>query len=212
MDEPISNFTSLLFPWILAPSFPKKVTSRLCSNYLAHLYAIDLGFYRAVANGEEWVWVFEDDIAITPGLSPTQVNEAVTEVMATQKSRSIVYLGGCFPNSPQQSISFPFNFPVSGGSVAVGNACCFCVHAYGYPVSYLRTFMSNSSSLADALFKFNTCTGPPKPYDVVLYEKCADIRNTVVIVGFNFGSPVVSGHVGLFYQARNLYQSMIPEG
>ena len=164
---------------------------------------------RQSGPADDYVLVFEDDIALTPGVTPEQVTgylrcAAQLSLRASGGPLPLFYSGGCAPKFAANQSFWGRYSPTSpiSGEIATVRMTCRCAHAYAVRRGDARVLYR----LADEQPARGTI---PKFYMDVQLDALSKERGGVFLLGADKTSPQDAFNRGLYLQDRKTFRSGI---
>ena len=168
---------------------------KVYSNLRAFEKAIQL-FVKGDSENSDWMFFMEDDLAINPSLNTEQAKSAIMKLQELARFDGIAYLGICGPSCDDCSTSTDDGITFQRCS---GN----CAHAFGIT-------KEKSKILMPLIHHFKSILEPMTPiYFDQLLHMYGDRVHSIWVAGTDLRSPLDAGHVGIFFQNRELFPSSI---
>ena len=170
-----------------------------CVPYIRHkdkLYSnkisMQMIYEKIIQSGDEWSYVFEDDI-------DKKDNISLNEIMEYEKiSSHLFYLGACFSSeSLTKTIkeSESYNIKISGHNVGVINGTALGLHAVAFSRKGIIEFLQFSKN------------SKIKNMDVIL-NSFTKIHNAYIVrLDLKYGENCI--HNGIIYQNRKKYPTTV---
>ena len=190
----------------------KPASSSLADKVKSHTFTTR-DIYQTISHQtgppDEYVLVFEDDIALTPTVSPAQVVgylacAARMSLSASSTPLPLFYAGGCAPKHTDNQSYWGTFSPKSptAGEIATVRMTCRCAHAY----AVRRGDAGVLYKLADEQPARGTI---PRFYMDVQLDALSKERGGVFLLGADLTSPQDALNRGLYLQDRKTFRSGI---
>jgi hypothetical protein len=172
---------------------------------------------------DDWVLVFEDDIALHPSLDSLSGEQLAVVIRQSLKGLAaggtihhrnpkknrgtgFAFLGVCGPiwegtNGNLKSIRRAVNLKHGGVKISIRGSYGLCLHAYALQKQRARSLLRD-------MRRFLPSAMVEQPYiDVTVRDFLKFQQTPALTVGANFVSPQAKDHIGLFFQDRESYPS-----
>ena len=147
---------------------------------------------------DDFVMLFEDDIVAHAGVKPRAFAEAYAHGKGLAAEDGLLYLGACGPDCNESIVS-------SFQKVQFMKCASYCTHAFA--------IKKHKARLMDSLFYQDLVKHPqywPECHAIDLQLLRHSLYNNLTwVLGTNLKSPQVLEHVGVFYQDRSKFTSLI---
>jgi hypothetical protein len=197
-----------------------SIQTGVCSNNYIQLRAIEFIGTQKLDNPldwRDWIWVFEDDIAIHPNVNERIVRDSILEFMRSTiaTNYSLAYLGGC-------TVMHLTEIEVLHTGVDVSKGCFLCNHAYGLRPTLASSYPALLKEREPNLVAF--CLPVPEgsghhrlALDVAFHSYCRHFNSDKdtrgdIILGARYRSPIPKfsdSQMGLLYQDRLTFHSTV---
>lgn len=176
----------------LTDKYKKVFSNRLAFTDLFHRFVND-----SSADVGTWRFFFEDDVALHPFLTQTLARRLLVRGMEVAAADGILYLGICGPNKSRQTVVLSPPVEAMRGSGA-------CTHAFGitkWKTGGFLTYMDKLQMPEDA--------NVTSMYFDQLMQAYGEQVHKIWVLGSNLVSPQEKNHIGIVFQDRTNYPSVI---
>ena len=177
-------------------------TSSIVSQRQLAIRATFFRLFQAVAvlsiEEDDFAYLFEDDVAVHPSVSRRKLASILDFSSSLARKDGLLYLGSCAPQCDGKLTR-------THDEVTYAKCSCFCTHALAVT---RRRARSLAGDLHSNMVEHGIVSSTSHVHDDLL-RHYSMYRNFSWVAGINLVSPENAGHLGVFYQNRLRFPSLV---